>query len=65
MSLSHPWSATKKQLLLTFLIAIAIFACNNNNNNFIYRPYYFTIKIEYLQKKQLSDLPIGRAHANI
>ena len=38
---------------------------NNNNNNFIYPRYYFTIKIEYLQKKQLSDLPIGRAHANI
>ena len=37
----------------------------NNNNNFIYPRYYFTIKIEYLQKKQLSDRPIGRAHANI
>ena len=37
---------------------------NNNNNNFIYPRYYFTIKIEYLQKR-LSDLPIGRAHANI
>ena len=24
---------------------------SNNNNNFIYPRYYFTIKIEYLQKK--------------
>ena len=35
------------------------------NLNFIYPRYYFTIKIEYLQKKTTSDLPIGRAHANI
>ena len=38
---------------------------SSNSNNFIYPRYYFTIKIEYLQKKTTSDLPIGRAHANI